>query len=158
MENVYWNDVRAFIRKLNIKTGTNYRIPTEAEWEYAAREGGKHVKWAGKSSRSKLDKYAWYASNSNQKTHPVKTKKPNSFGLYDMSGNVWEWVFGWYGEKYYNNPSLNNPGAPGQGNPRLFVEAHGLNFPNDLRAAYRFWFPPDSRYSLIGLRFARDKN
>jgi len=103
VETVSWNDVQEFIRILNQKTGEKYRLPTEAEWEYAARSGGKNEKWAGTSSERDLSEYAWYEYNSDKRTHLVGQKKPNSLGLYDMSGNVKEWCSDWYVGGYYRN-------------------------------------------------------
>ncbi|HDP98542.1 MAG TPA: hypothetical protein ENN22_05075, partial [bacterium] len=96
VERVSWNDVQEFIRKLNAKTGGNFRLPTEAEREYASRGGSRsaHFKYSGSNN---VDNVAWYDNNSGRKTHPVGTKQPNELGLYDMSGNVWEWCSDWYG-------------------------------------------------------------
>ena len=119
VETVSWNDVQHYIRKLNNKTGLNYRLPTEAEWEYAARSGGREERYAGTSKKSELGDYAWYWGNSGKKTHPVKTKQPNFLGLYDMSGNVYEWVSDWYGKDYYRNSPKDNPKGPGSGKYRV---------------------------------------
>ena len=110
VEQVSWHDANEFISKLNKKAGNEiYRLPTEAEWEYAAKGSGKNEKWAGTSNESELGDYGWYKSNSGGKTHPVGQKKPNDFGLYDMSGNVMEWVQDGYYHKAYVAHEKNNP-------------------------------------------------
>ncbi len=95
VEQVSWNDCQEFIKKLNALTGRTYRLPTSAEWEYAARSGKARdtYEYAGSNN---LDEVAWYKSNSGDRTHQVGTKKPNSLGIYDMTGNVWEWCEDWY--------------------------------------------------------------
>ena len=116
VERVSWDDCQEFIRKLNQLTGKDFRLPTEAEWEYAAR-GGKRsngYKYAGSNS---LGSVAWYADNSDRKTHAVKGKSPNELGLYDMSGNVWEWCGDWYGN--YGSGSQTNPKGAGSGSRRV---------------------------------------
>jgi formylglycine-generating enzyme required for sulfatase activity len=100
VEMVSWFDVKEFIGRLNLKTRKKYRLPTEGEWEYAARSGGKKEKWAGTNNESELCLYAWYSGNSEKSTHPVGHKTPNGLGLYDMSGNVWEWTGSLYAENY----------------------------------------------------------
>ncbi len=116
---VSWNDTQSYINWLKEKTGKEYSLPTEAEWEYAARSGGKKEKWAGTSSKSDLKNYAWYWDNSGKKTHPVGRTEPNGQGLYDMSGNVWEWVNDWYDENYYSKSPEKNPKGPTEGNYKV---------------------------------------
>ena len=106
---ISYNDTQEFIKWLNKKFDGKYRLLTEAEWEYAARSGGKAEKWAGTNNESELSDYAWYDKNSGGKTHPVGQKKPNGLGIYDMSGNVWEWVEDWYEVDYYDRSPKINP-------------------------------------------------
>mgnify|MGYP001804168081 CR=1 FL=1 len=104
IESVSWNDIQRFLKKLRKQTGQKYRLPTEAEWEYAARGGNKSKGFTYAGSNALAD-VAWYDSNSGNKTQPVGQKAPNELGIYDMSGNVWEWCTDWYGEYYHtNNP------------------------------------------------------
>ena len=133
--------------KLNRLTGKNYRLPTEAEWEYAAGGGSTNrTKWAGTNSESSLESYAWYGSNSNSQTHPVGTKSPNGLGLYDMSGNVWEWCNDWY--KGY-------PGSSGitdyTGSFRVIRSGGWGDGPSYCRAANRR-NTPEGRYVNLGFR------
>jgi formylglycine-generating enzyme required for sulfatase activity len=154
VDNVSWKDVQEFISKLNQETGQKYRLPTEAEWEYAAREGGKNLKWAGTNNKSELDEYAWYYGNTRDLTHPVGQKKPNALGLYDMSGNVCEWVLDKYDSGYYKNSPKNNPQGPSRGSLHFFRGGSWLSGPDSLRTSYRG--PPDgSHRSAIGFRLAR---
>ena len=117
VENVSWNDCQDFIRKLNALTGKSFRLPTEAEWEFAARGGNnsRGYKYAGSDN---IGDVAWYEDNSGEKTHAVGTKLPNELGLYDMSGNVWEWCQDWYGG--YSNIPQNNPKGPNGGKSGFF--------------------------------------
>lgn len=116
VDTVSWNDAQKYITGLNSKTGKTYRLPTEAEWEYAARSGGKKEKYAGGND---VKSVAWYESNSGKRTHPVKQKKPNGFGLYDMSGNIREWVQDWYDVDYYKSSPKNNPQNANSGTFRV---------------------------------------
>jgi formylglycine-generating enzyme required for sulfatase activity len=115
VEHVSWNEVHEFILRLNQKTGMRFRLPTEEEWEFAARSGGQKEKWAGTDRESELPEFAWYSMNSDGGTHPVGQKKANGLGLYDMSGNVWEWVQDYYGKteqrKVIRGGSWNDPPA-----------------------------------------------
>ena len=116
VENVSWDDCQEFIRKLNARTGLNFRLSTEAEWEYAARGGRKSsgYKYSGSNS---IGNVAWYDVNSGNKTYPVGRKSPNELGLYDMSGNVWEWCQDWYGK--YSSEAQTNPVEPASGGDRV---------------------------------------
>ncbi|MGN1213651.1 MAG: SUMF1/EgtB/PvdO family nonheme iron enzyme [Bacteroidaceae bacterium] len=116
--NVSWNDCQDFIAKLNDLTGKKFRLPTEAEWEYAAR-GGKKSKGYQYCGSNTIDDVAWYDDNSGDKTHPVKTKQPNELGIYDMSGNAWEWCQDWYSSDYYSVNDANNPQGPVSGSRRI---------------------------------------
>jgi len=120
VENVSWYDVQDFLTKLNRETGNNYRLPTEAEWEYAARSGGKNEKYTGVSGNDP-DDYAWYGANSGGRTHPAGSKQPNGLGLYDMSGNKWECCSDWYGSDYYKG----SPGDRKEGNAVYYAVGPG---------------------------------
>ena len=102
VENVVWDDVQDFIRKLNQQTGLHYRLPTEAEWEYACRSGGEDQKYCGGNNANSV---AWYDDRSGSGPRPVGQKQANGLGLYDISGNVWEWVQDRYDGDYYSNSS-----------------------------------------------------
>jgi formylglycine-generating enzyme required for sulfatase activity len=118
VETVSWDDAQEFIKKLSAKEGVKYRLPTEAEWEYACRAGSTTKFYFGEDE-SKLDEYAWYHNNSDGKTHPVGQKKPNAWGLYDMHGNVWEWCQDWYGADYYKNSPAEDPQGPASAESRV---------------------------------------
>jgi len=109
VEQVSWNEVQNYIRILNKKSGKKYRLPTEAEWEYAARSGGKKEKYAGTNNEREIGEYAWFQENSGGRSHTVGQKKPNGLGLYDMSGNVFEWMQDNYSDTAYSYHRRNNP-------------------------------------------------
>jgi formylglycine-generating enzyme required for sulfatase activity len=148
VEQVSWNDIQDFIRKLNTKTGKNYRLPTEAEWEYAAR-GGQNYKYAGSDN---LGSVAWYRDNSGSKTHPVGQKSANGYGLYDMAGNVWEWCSDWYGSDYYNNSPSSNPKGPNSGTYRVLRGGSWDYASGNCRAAHRSYDTPPYRNDFNGFR------
>ncbi len=151
VERVSWNDCQEFIKKLNQLTGKTFRLPTEAEWEYAARGGSQSrgYKYAGSNT---IGDVAWYTSNSSSTSHPVKQKQPNELGLYDMSGNVWEWCQDWYGS--YSSSSQTNPAGPSSGSYRVY-RGGGWNFnARNCRVSNRGSYTPSISYSYLGLRLA----
>ncbi len=152
VEQVSWNDIQGFLTKLNAKTGRTYRLPTEAEWEYAARSGGKKEKYAGTSSDAELGKYAWYSANAGGIIHQSGQKQPNGLGLYDMTGNVWEWCQDWYGEMYYNQSTPKNPAGPQSGTRRVLRGGAWLFEPAGIRAATRYGLLPEAKGDIYGFR------
>lgn len=152
VENVSWNDVQNFISRLNAKEGKQYRLPTEAEWEYACKSGGKDQEYCGGND---LYDVAWYKSNSNERTHRVGTKQPNGLGIYDMSGNVREWVSDWYGDNYYGNSPENEPQGPSGGKFRVIRGGSFYDIADNSRASSRHCLLPDARddrYADFGFR------
>jgi formylglycine-generating enzyme required for sulfatase activity len=152
VEQVSWNDVQEFISRLNQRSGKRFRLPTEAEWEYGARSGGKREKWSGTSREGKLGQYAWYDGNSAGRTHRVGEKRPNGLGLHDMTGNVWEWCSDWYGENYYRGRPRNNPKGPDNGSSRVLRGGSWGNSPRYMRAADRYEDIPTDRGGNYGFR------
>jgi len=134
VEQILWEDAWKFIDKLNELTGKKYRLPTEAEWEYAARSRGKHDKYSGGNRAGSV---AWYSGNSGGRTHPVGTKSPNRLGIYDMSGNVWQWVQDWYGPSYYQESPRSNPQGPASGSYHVLRGGSWLAGAGYARAACR---------------------
>ena len=153
VERVSWNDCQTFIKKLNDLTGENFRLPTEAEWEYAAR-GGKESKGYKYSGSNTIDDVAWYSSNSSGKPHCVKLKKPNELGIYDMSGNVWEWCCDWFDN--YSSSAQTNPTGPSSGSLRVYRGGswYYLNARHS-RVASRNGNDPAYAGSYNGLRLVR---
>jgi formylglycine-generating enzyme len=152
VENVSWHEARAFIKVLRERTGKNWRLPTEAEWEYAARSGGKSEKYAGTSSEQELEEYAWLESNSGLKTHPVGTKKPNGLGIFDMSGNVWQWMQDRYDRDYYLQSPRRNPQGDPFGVNRVLKSGSANKEARFLRVSYRDYQAPEVRGNCVGLR------
>ena len=151
VENVSWNDCQEFIRKLNDLTGKQFRLPTEAEWEYAARGGNnsRGYKYAGSND---IGSVAWYDSNSDRQTHPVGQKYPNELGLYDMSGNVWEWCSDRYGA--YSSSSQVNPKGPSSGSDRVRRGGCWLSNARNCRVSPRSYGSPDYGFDDLGFRLA----
>ncbi len=151
VERVSWDDCQEFIRQLNSLTGQNFRLPTEAEWEFAARGGTKSrgYKYAGSNT---IGDVAWYADNSNSQTHDVATKAANELGLYDMSGNVEEFCQDWYGR--YSSSSQTNPTGPSSGSTRVYRGGSWRNYAAGCRVSHRFNDSPSNAYVSYGLRLA----
>jgi formylglycine-generating enzyme required for sulfatase activity len=155
VESVSWNDVQAFITALNDREGTTaYRLPTEAEWEYAAR-AGTTTEWSWGSSDAVAGDYAWYASNSGSTTHAVGGKLANPWGLYDVHGNVWEWVQDWYDSGYYITSPSTDPTGPASGSFRVWRGGSWLNAASNLRSANRDRYTPGDRFNFLGFRLLR---
>lgn len=180
VENVSWNDCQKFIKKLNAITGKTFRLPTEAEWEFAARGGNKskHYEYSGSND---LDEVAWYYENSGDKkltftldhgssdedideqidfgveanhckTHQIMKKEPNELGIYDMSGNVSEWCSDWYG--VYSRLKQVNPKGASSGSSRVIRGGNLINLTNNCRVSSRGKSAPDNCYSNVGFRLA----
>ena len=149
VEQVSWNDCQDFISKLNAMTGKRFRLPSEAEWEYAAR-GGKKSRGYQYSGSNTLGDVAWYEGNSGSKTHAVGTKQPNELGIYDMTGNVYEWCQDWYGS-YSSSPQTNPIGAV-SGSCRVYRGGCWVSSARNCRTSYRGRRTPDFRYGFLGLR------
>jgi formylglycine-generating enzyme required for sulfatase activity len=158
VENVTWYEAVAFCHRLTesegatggrLPPGYEFRLPTEAEWEYACRAGGPGVR----STAAALDEVAWYGGNSHGRTHPVRSKKPNAWGLHDMLGNVWEWCWDWYGP--YPGGEARDPDGPEVGTQRVVRGGSWLNPPPKVRPTDRAKHPPHLRGgNLRGFRVA----
>ena len=155
VETVSWDDVQQFLIKLSTETKRKFRLPTEAEWEYAAR-GGTYSQGYEFCGSDKLKQVGWYAENSNGETHDVGLKLANELGLYDMSGNVWEWCEDWFDEKYYEKCKakglVENPAGADGGDYRSLRGGGYFNGAVDCRPASRGRSAPDDRLNFIGFR------
>ena len=150
--NISWNDCQELITKLNQLTGLTFRLPTEAEWEYAARGGNKATTQTLYSGSNTIGDVAWYKSNSSSSTHVVAGKSANALGLYDMSGNVWEWCNDWYGS--YSGGAQTDPTGPSSGSNRVLRGGGWGSYATDCRVAYRINISVTNRNSYIGMRLA----
>jgi formylglycine-generating enzyme required for sulfatase activity len=157
VEQVSWKDVQKFIQMLNQKEGLdNYRLPTEAEWEYACRAGSTTAFFNGRITKlqcerdENLDSIGWYCGNSNNTIQPVAKKRPNAWGLYDMSGNVQEWCQDWFGPYPYDE--VTNPKGRPSGSYRVMRGGVWYSPARDCRSASRFGSPPHYRFRHIGFR------
>lgn len=154
---VTWFDAQVFINKLNQYTDKNYRLPTEAEWEYAAKGGNKShgYKYAGSNNAMEV---AWYDTLISHELHPVGMKKPNELGLYDMSGDVWQWCGDWFNEHYYSDGPSDNPKGPATGKGDRSLRGGSWWGPmKDCRVANRDKYPPDSKDDDVGFRLVMEE-
>jgi formylglycine-generating enzyme required for sulfatase activity len=151
VENVSWHDVQQFLERLNLRDSEHtYRLPTEAEWEYAARAG------ATRGAAAAVDQVAWYEPNSQKQTHVIGQKAPNAWGLHDILGNVLEWVQDWYGE-YGSGTELSDPQGPASGSYKVYRGCGWLSPAEQCRTGFRgFNFPADGHYS-VGFRLVRTR-
>lgn len=171
--NVTWNDALALSRWLSEKEGVKYRLPTEAEWEYAARAGTRTRYHSGNDAQSLLKvanlfdavagqhwpKWQGHALEGHDGyafTAPVGSFSPNAFGLYDVHGNVWEWCADWYDENYYSSSPVNDPTGPVSGNVRVRRGGSWHTWPIYVRSSYRNWNSANTRYTLVGIRLVRE--
>ena len=156
---VGWADATAFCtwmtkrerRAGNLPKGCVYRLPTEAEWEYAAR-GGNQSRGFTYSGSDDLDEAGWYDGNSGSKTHPVGEKKPNELGLFDMSGNVWEWCQDWYDAEYYTHSPTVDPTGPSSGSSRVFRGGSWRRAATACRVTDRITYTPSCAGNYLGFR------
>ena len=148
---ISYEDVQSFITKLNSLTGENFRMPTEAEWEFAARGGNKSKGYTYSGSNT-IGDVAWYADNSSSMTHAVKTKAANELGIYDMSGNVYEWCSDWYGS--YSSSAQTDPTGPTTGTYRVYRGGSWGNYATGCRCANRNYFTPSNQSYNVGFRLA----
>lgn len=154
VEQVSWNDVQIFITRLSQMTGQRFRMPTEAEWEYAARGGQKGHGYVYPGANADLNSIAWYGSNADNHTHPVGQKRPNELGLYDMAGNVWEWCSDWMGA--YTSGAQTNPQGPKDGEHKI-LRGGCMTSPSwGLTVSDRSWYQPDRGYGFHGIRLVLD--
>jgi formylglycine-generating enzyme required for sulfatase activity len=154
VEEVSWDDIQVFIQRLNRKEGhRRYRLPTEAEWEYAARAGTTSA-FSFDDDEGNIGQYAWWSGNSGAMTHSVGQKRPNAWGLYDMHGNVWEWVQDWYDEHYYSQSPSVDPHGPSSGQHRVHRGGSWIDTAGVCRSASRHHYFSNFRDRDIGFRLA----
>jgi formylglycine-generating enzyme required for sulfatase activity len=157
---VSWDDAVAYCKKLSEKESKTYRLPTEAEWEYACR-AGTETRWSFSNDEKELGDYAWYDKNAKdigeQYAHGVRQKIPNAFGLYDMHGNLWEWCSDYYGKDYYKQSLEQDPQGPARGSSRVLRGGSwGFLRTRGTRSAFRLGIVADRRLKDYGFRVVRE--
>jgi formylglycine-generating enzyme required for sulfatase activity len=168
VESVSWEDISVFLKRLNLRDSRYlWRLPTEAEWEYACRAGGAQEPDLAEPDLAEPDlaepdlaepdlaATAWYKENSGDQTHPVAAKSPNAWGLYDMQGNLSEWVSDWYSPDYYENSLLTDPRGPENGSYRVFRGSCWHSISENCRPSLRGFDFPVSRFDYVGFRLVR---
>ncbi|MCX6135944.1 MAG: SUMF1/EgtB/PvdO family nonheme iron enzyme [Ignavibacteriales bacterium] len=154
--NISWNDARDYCQWLSDTLKKTYRLPTEAEWEFAAR-GGKYSQGYAYSGSNTLQDVAWCFANASARTHAVGLKKPNELGIYDMSGNAWEWCYDWYGS--YGFQAQTNPTGPGTGSTRIYRGGSWFDYglgASDCRVETRYGYTPNSIATDSGFRIVKE--
>ncbi|MFC2101142.1 formylglycine-generating enzyme family protein [Bacteroidota bacterium] len=156
VERVSWNDVKTFLNRLYQITGLYYRLPTEAEWEYAARGGNLRAGYEYSGSNNPGD-VGWYYDNSNNETQQVGSKNANELGIFDMSGNVYEWCNDWYDPDYYDNSPSSNPTGPANGADKVIRGGGYTSTSYHLRSSFRFYSDPNDKWIDVGFRLVKNK-
>jgi formylglycine-generating enzyme required for sulfatase activity len=151
---ISWQWSKKFLEKLNKASKKHYRLPTEAEWEFAAREGGKNVRWSGTDDDSSIGEYAWFADNSNNEIHSVNQKKPNALGFYDMSGNVWQWTEDKFDFDYYQTSPKKDPIGADASIWRSIRGGSVYDSMQKIRTTYRYAVEPALFRPDLGIRLA----
>jgi formylglycine-generating enzyme required for sulfatase activity len=155
VERVSWNDCQEFLARLNRLDLGTFRLPTEAEWEYACRAGTRtRYFWGDSDDPAALDAHAWHGGNAGHRTHPVRRKKPNAWGFYDLCGNVGEWCNDRFGP--YPDHPVTDPRGPLVGEGRVIRGGSYFPAKSDCRSAARDHAQPDVRIAFIGLRLVRE--
>ena len=156
VEQVSWEDAQRFLRLAGERAGAAYRLPTEAEWEFAAGGGAAHEPWPGTADRDDLPAYAWFKGSFEGRTHPAGQKRPNAFGLHDLGGNVAEWCADWFDPGYYARSAVEDPRGPAEGSVRCVRGGSFLGGADEVRTTSRRGSDPAARRRSIGFRVAQD--
>lgn len=156
VEQVSWRDIEGFLARIRERGGLPLRLPSEAEWEFAAAGGDRRQTWPGTDDPEELPDYAWFKGRFEGRVHPVGRKKPNAFGLHDLAGNVAEWCLDWYDAGYYSRAPAESPGGPEAGARRVVRGGSFLASADSLRTSRRAATDPDARRRSIGFRMAMD--